>query len=147
MLWWNRGINWRIIVKVIHRRSLLPAQHVVHCFLVELSFLTIWADSRAIIQVCLHHFISLTLKKQQKIEKNRGIVTVMSALLSTNFHLDHNFLSIWCIVFILGHNNLWDKTVYYPPPKKFGGGYRNSLRPSVRPSDRPSVRHTFVSGP
>jgi hypothetical protein len=28
--------------------------------------------------------------------------------------------------------------IYYPLPKIFGGGYRNSLRPSVRPSVLPS---------
>jgi hypothetical protein len=27
---------------------------------------------------------------------------------------------------------------YYPPPKNFGGGYRNSLRPTFRPSVLPS---------
>jgi hypothetical protein len=32
---------------------------------------------------------------------------------------------------------------YYPPPKIFGGGYRNSLCPSDLPSFLPSVRPSF----
>jgi hypothetical protein len=47
-------------------------------------------------------------------QKSRGIVIVRSALPlplpSENLYLDHNFFISWCIVFILGHNNPWDKT-------------------------------------
>jgi hypothetical protein len=37
------------------------------------------------------------------LEKRRGIVTVMSALPSTNFNIGHNFLSSWC----LSHLHTW----------------------------------------
>jgi hypothetical protein len=58
--------------------------------------------------------LSTALTLNVMLKKRRGIVIVLAALPvllpPANLYLDHNFFSSWCIVFILCHNNPWDKT-------------------------------------